>query len=37
MGIKYIENLDQVKLKDIKLPVNILKQTMSVPVEVKYD
>ena len=37
MGIKYVDNLDQVRLRDIKIPVNILKQTLSVPVEVKYD
>ena len=37
MGIKYVDNLDQVRLRDIKIPVNILKQTLSIPVEVKYD
>ena len=37
IGIKYIETLDQIKLKDIKIPVNILKQTLSVPIEVKYN
>ena len=37
MGIGYIDNLDHVRLRDIKIPVNILKQTQSVPIEVKYD
>jgi len=38
IGIKYVDDLDQkVRLKDIKIPANILKQTMSVPVEVKFD
>lgn len=37
MGIRYIDDLEHVRLRDIKIPVNILKQTMSVPVEVKYD
>ena len=37
MGIGYVDNLDQIRLRDIKIPVNILKQTQSVPVEVKYD
>ena len=37
MGIRYVDNLDQIRLRDIKIPVNILKQTQSVPVEVKYD
>ena len=37
MGVKYVDNLDQVRLRDIKIPVNILKQTLAVPVEIKYD
>jgi len=37
MGIRYVDNLDNVRLRDIKIPVNILKQTFSVPIEVKYD
>ncbi len=37
LGIKYIDNLDHIRLRDIKIPVNILKQTMSIPVEIKYD
>ncbi|WP_456480408.1 GspE/PulE family protein [Nautilia sp.] len=37
MGIGYKENLEQVRLRDIKVPVNILKQTLAVPIEVKYD
>ena len=37
MGIGYEENLDNIRLRDIKIPVNILKQTQSVPIEIKYD
>jgi len=37
MGMNYVENLEHVRLRDIKIPVNILKQTMAVPVEVRYD
>jgi len=37
MGINYIDNLEHVRLRDIKIPVNILKQTQAIPVEIKYD
>jgi len=37
LGIEYIDNLDNIRLRKIKIPVNILKQTMSIPVEIKYD
>ena len=37
MGINYIDKLDHIRLREIKIPVNILKQTMSIPIKVKYD
>jgi len=37
IGVSYVENLDNVRLKEIKIPVNILKQAYAVPIEIKYD
>jgi general secretion pathway protein E/type IV pilus assembly protein PilB len=37
LNIKYVSNLDKIRLKDIKVPVNILKQTRAVPIDVRYD
>ncbi len=36
-GIKYIEDLKYTKLKNVKIPINVLKQIQSVPIEIKYD
>ncbi|WP_024787967.1 MULTISPECIES: GspE/PulE family protein [unclassified Lebetimonas] len=36
-SIGYISDLSSIRLKDIHIPVNILKQTLAVPVEEKYN
>jgi type II secretory ATPase GspE/PulE/Tfp pilus assembly ATPase PilB-like protein len=36
-SIDYISDLNTVRLKNIKIPVNILKQAMAVPIEEKYN
>jgi len=37
LEIPYVDNLNEIRLRDIKIPINVLKQTRAVPVEVKYD
>ncbi len=37
LKVKYVTTLDNLRLKNIKFPVNILKQLKSVPIDIKYD
>jgi len=37
LEIPYVKNLNEVRLIDIKIPYNILKQTRAIPMEVRYD
>ena len=37
LQVKYVTSLDNLRLKNIKFPVNILKQLKSVPIDVKFD
>jgi len=35
--VKYVSSLDNLRLKNIKFPVNILKQIKAVPIDVRFD
>ena len=37
LNVKYVTSLDNLRLKNIKFPVNILKQIKAVPIDVKFD
>ena len=37
LQINYVTSLDNIRIRDIKIPVNILKQTKAVPIEVGID
>ena len=37
LHVNYINSLDNIRIRDIKIPVNILKQIRSVPVEITID
>ena len=37
LQVNYISSLDNIRIRDIKIPVNILKQTKAIPIEVNVD
>jgi general secretion pathway protein E/type IV pilus assembly protein PilB len=37
LNVKYVTSLENIRLKNIKFPVNILRQLKSVPIDVKFD
>ena len=37
LHVNFVKDLDNVRLREIKVPVKVLKQAMAVPIEVKYN
>ena len=37
LNIKFVENLENVRLRNIKIPSNILKKAMAIPINIKYN
>ena len=37
LNVDYVTDLGKIRLRNIKIPVNILKQTKAVPIEVEFD
>ena len=37
LHVGFVKNLDDIRLRDIKVPVKILKQAMAIPIEIKYN
>ena len=37
LNVKFIENLDNIRLRNIHIPSNILKKAVAIPVNIKYD
>ena len=37
LGVNFVSNLENLRLKDIKIPFNILKQTMAIPFSINVD
>lgn len=37
LNVKFIEDLENIRLRNIKIPSNILKKAVAVPINIKYD
>ena len=37
LKVNYVSSLDSIRIRDVKIPVNILKQTKAIPIEVGVD